>query len=102
MAIVVESTTTGSGTVTDIGSSGTFLVTKPTGLTVGDMLVAITSLEEVYNGITPSGWTSVTIPSGSVNGNETNLFYKLADSGDVAASNYTFATTDDSGQYKYF
>lgn len=80
-------------------SSTTLTITKPTSLAVGDLMVAhITA----YGGSTVassdwnvlSGWTRETdtnVADGPANtGVRTNTQYKIADSGDVAASNFTF------------
>ena len=99
MAVTVESTTnlTSYGIVNDVGTSGEFLVTKPTGLTAGDMLFVATSSDSTVT--PPSGWSTGTLPNDqSV---QTDYFYKLADSSDAAASNFTFATASDSAKYMY-
>lgn len=96
MAVAYESVSTTSwGTVTD-GNSLT--ITKPTGLAVGDTLVA--HLSAVRTGApnadgwaTPSGWTLLlnTDSSGNLNSSAgMYVFYKVADSADVAASNFSF------------
>jgi len=86
MAAVVESTSTNSAT-----SSTTVVITKPTGLAVGDMMISAVS---AYGGSvtvnTLSGWTSANNESYS-NG-ATKIQWKVADSGDVAASNFTFTS----------
>jgi hypothetical protein len=87
MALVVESTSVNSG------SGTTLVITKPTGLAVGDLMIAVLGC---YGGIaqtidTLSGWTLIAnraFSNGSV-----NMQYKIADAGDVAASNFTFTDT---------
>jgi hypothetical protein len=89
---------------TDVSSSAyDVTITKPTGLAEGDLMVAVLfvgghtgALTEATN----SGWTSLG------NSQQTNAaivsFYKEADSGDVAASNFTlkpFTGTADSGDW---
>ena len=79
MAIVIESVSTGVSPIT-----------KPTGLAVGDLMVAIVS--QSYNvafpsASTPSGWTSET---SGFDPRAHGLFWKVADSSDVAASDFTF------------
>lgn len=90
MAIVVESV---SSTAT-ASATTTLTITKPTGLAEGDLMVAILSAGDagdtsVGTWNTASGWSLV----------ETNDFYggvsqsvqiKVATSGDVAASNFSF------------
>jgi len=87
MALVVESTSSNSG------SGTTLVITKPTGLAVGDLMIAVLGC---YGGVsqtidTLSGWTLIAnqaFSNGSV-----NMQYKIADSGDVAAANFTFTDT---------
>lgn len=77
-------------------ASGSVTVTKPTGLAVGDLMLAI-----VYNGHssgtpsvnTPANWTNAASSSSAVNGTATAVLWKIADSGDTAASNFTFTGT---------
>lgn len=90
MAIVVESTASSSGT------SGTVTITKPTGLQVGELLVGILGCAEVggLNVNTHAGWTSsIDITGGAGSSGGINLQYKVADSSDVAASNFSFTDT---------
>lgn len=93
MGVIVESTSsaTNGPAVTSVG------VTKPTGLAVGDLLFACISANGAAGNpglITPSGWTALT---GQVSDQcESNVFYKIADSSDVAASSFTFSTTSSS------
>lgn len=100
MAAVIESVTNQASytAVTDVGSSGTFTVTKPTGLTVGEVLLVATSVN-TGSCTPPAGWSTGTIPNDF--SSRTDYFYKVADAGDVAASNYTFATSSDSADYMY-
>ena len=72
------------------GSSGSITITKPTGLTLGDLMVAILSDDFRTSGFnTPSGWTLIVDQSGPFDLSVT-AFGKIADSGDVAASDFTF------------
>lgn len=92
MAVAVASVTTrGSWTSTTGGSNSTIL-NKPTGLAEGDhllcLLVTSTGTMDIS---TPSGWTAV----GSKNGREF-IFWKEANSSDVAASTFTF-NADEAG-----
>ena len=93
MPLVVESV---SATAT--ASSTTLTVTKPAGLVVGELIVAILSSFDTPNDNngsfnTLSGWTSAV---GGNYGGEIgqSIQYKLAASGDVAASNFTFTHTN--------
>lgn len=92
MAIVLESTS-----ATAIASGASVVITKPTGLTVGDLMLAfITSPARSgppsANGIACSGWTFIVNQDYSASA--TTIYYavayKVADSSDVAASNFTF------------
>lgn len=85
--------------VASVGTSGGYgtsaIITKPTGLAVGELMIA---LIESNAGVTPTintlaGWTLVATRS-RTNGS-VSMQYKIADAGDVAASNFTF--TDTSG-----
>lgn len=64
--------------------------TKPTGLAVGDMMIAILTYDTNSNDdpTAEDGWTLLYL-------NETGIrnacFYKIADSDDVSASNFTFS-----------
>lgn len=86
MAATIESTSTAVWTT---GASLT--ITKPSGLSVGDLMVA--AIGGVAEGnTTPSGWTKDA--SKAQGGNvETSVFSKIANSTDVAASNFTFTST---------
>ena len=89
MAIVVESTAINSAT-----STNTLTITKPSGLAEGDLMVAPISMYDGAGGDdinTPSGWTAVASKDRSFV--FTVVFWKVATSADVAASNFTFTTT---------
>lgn len=71
-------------------SSGTNdqVVTKPSNVAVGDLLIAIKSMNGATPTETQSGWTKIiTFSSNSVVTQV--IFYRIADSTDVAATNYT-------------
>ena len=70
-------------------------ITKPTGLSAGDLLVCMLS-GDTNTGVinTPSGWTAVT--SNSSTYLMTKSVYKVADSTDAAAANFTFTRTQNS------
>lgn len=83
-------------TATD-ATAGSFVITKPTGLEVDDLMVAFISSENA-TAYSSTGWTVVTsVKPASVNQSLTCLS-KTATAGDVAASNFTFTTdaNDDS------
>lgn len=77
--------------VQSTGATGTNVtITKPTSLAVGDLMVAHLYKQASSSPTidTLSGWTSLL---NTANGNSrTSVQYKIADSGDVAASNFTF------------
>lgn len=89
MAIpVVQSSNTNNGTAVS-----SLTITKPTGLTVGDLLVVC--LGAYTSGgtptiTTPSGWTVERTNSGAGDDTVASVMTKEADSSDVAASDFTF------------
>lgn len=74
--------------------SSTSTVTKPAGLAVDDVMVAYTVSN--LNGMTaPAGWTQVLSKDASTGDLfRVRVFYKVATSSDVAASNFVFSDTD--------
>lgn len=79
-----------SATQNSQGGDSDITVTKPTGLASGDMLVAF-CIRDVDGFDTPSGWTLLG------EGGIITSFAKVADSGDAAASNFTFSPAGTSG-----
>lgn len=83
MAIVVE-----SQAYTTFAIAEYVTITKPTGLAVGDLMVAqIVSLGGSST-VLPSGWIQLVYKQSNDFDNE--ILYKVADSSDVAATNFTF------------
>lgn len=87
MSIVVQS----SSSVHD-GTSGTILaIPAPTGISIGDLLVILFFATDSANAASLAGWTVNS--SNNLNGNGTavrmSLLWKIADSGDVAASTFS-------------
>jgi hypothetical protein len=84
---VIESTSTANGT------AGSITITKPTGLAVGDVMVAVLSAarSSATNPFiqTASGWTLVATEDPALA--SASVQWKTATSGDVAASNFTFS-----------
>lgn len=79
----VQTNTTGSGT--------TVVVTKPTSLAVGDLMLAQFAFGVDGRTITlPSGFVELDKRENTSNGHTSQISYKIADAGDVAASNFTF------------
>ena len=77
---------------TQAGTATSVVVTKPSGLAVGDIMVGTVAVTASASGSTnhPSGWTDITGElSGGAN-QKVRAFYKIADSADVAASDFTF------------
>lgn len=92
MAIVVESTAS-RGFV----ASNTVVITKPTGLTEGDLMVAFISVigDTTQPTITtPSGWSTI-IAMGETGANNVGraAYYKIATSTDAAATDFTFTAS---------
>lgn len=87
MALVVESTSTVSASNAD-----NVVITKPTGVAVGDLLVIVASGYQ-SNLPTVSGFTAAISHTASVASTIASiaLLYRIADASDVSASNYTVA-----------
>ncbi len=93
MARILTSATTSSG----FTAGSTITITKPTGLVVGDLLVAVLGAVKIgatNTFSTPSGWTLIRQPSGTIT--TAASFYKVADSSDVSASDFTFTNNQSS------
>lgn len=105
MAVAYESVSTVGWT--DLQGGGNLVITKPTGLAVGDYMVA--HLSNIVGGSpnadgwnTPSGWSALTDSGEDGNSNSSmqiTTFYKVADSSDVAASNFTFTKASADNAY---
>lgn len=77
-------------------------ITKPTGLAVGDLLVFILGLFGSSGTINepsiPTGWTEAVELNGTTDERRyLTIMYKIANSSDVAASNFTFSSPSESG-----
>lgn len=95
MAVAYRSVTVGS--FGGISAGANLSLTKPTGLAVGDYLVAhlvmVNNSTTVNGWNTPSGWTSLIDATKTANANsgiKMQVFYKVADSGDVAGGSFEF------------
>lgn len=90
MAVAVASVST-----TTYTSATSKVVTKPTGLAVGDLMVAFVGYDDSSQSISaPGGWTELTtieIAGGSGDYGNQSVFWKYAESADVAASDFTFS-----------
>ena len=84
---------------TDVSHTGTsFDVTKPTGLAVGDLLLAIIAKDDDITMAPPAGWTTDFDGSGNASQACASFaFHKVADADDVAASVFNF--TGDNEDY---
>lgn len=92
MSVTVQSVST-----TNYTSASSINITKPTGLAEGDLMIAFISgtSNSDSNINVPTGWTSI---DSSTNGGESwKCMYKVADSSDVAATQFAFTNTD--GEY---
>lgn len=91
MAIVVESTSSTTET-----STSALVITKPSGLAVSDVLVAV--IFERGSGGTPAskaGWDSLTtVVANSSSGIRLRILAKIADSSDVLETDFSFASSD--------
>lgn len=78
---------------------GDVTIPKPTGLSVGDLLVAFVTCGVAGGSsatyATPSGWTLLQAVTGSTNNSPLYVFAKVAEAADVAATEFTF--DEDSG-----
>lgn len=84
MAVTYESVQSATGSGTSI------TVTKPTGLAVGDVMVFIWSTNNTPGSVTATGWSVLTsVGPHSASDNYMNAYYKIADSSDTAASDFT-------------
>lgn len=104
MAIVIESSA--SADWSGVDNNNTKTITKPTGLAVGDLMLAVIGMVDEDStplACTPPGsWTTFfndvgNTASGSNGSLKILCFYKVADSGDAAASNFSFTNTSGEG-----
>ena len=86
MALVVESSASASSTATSV------TVTKPTGVAIGNLLMIFAAGGPTRN-YASTGFTEIYDEfydgPGGIDDSGLQVFYKIADSGDVAASNYS-------------
>ena len=92
MALVVESTSFTNWSSSNVNSID---VTKPTGLVVGELMVAhVTAADDSEPTVAlPTGWTNISTASGSGGDVSTRTMSKIAQAGDVAASDFTFTSS---------
>lgn len=84
MAVAYRSHTTKTGT-----ESTDFVMTKPTGLQAGDMMIAAVITNGVVPDFSRTGWSKIGDLDNSTN-NGTEVFARIADSSDAAATDFTF------------
>lgn len=92
MAVVIESSNSVYYAGTDRTAS--IVCPAPVSIAVGDLLVAVIGVKNTSDRVTtPAGWTKTAF---YCVGEEdyANVLYKIADSADVSAANFTFALTD--------
>lgn len=87
MAVVVESSSTTPWTT----PTTSLVITKPTGLQVGDLLLAHVATTDNTTYTAPAGWATVR-SNATLNEGTMYVFSKTADSSDAAASNFTFTS----------
>ena len=73
-------------------SGSTIVIDKPTGLAVGDLMVALVHKDDGNVGTCSlTGWTAIdSYDDSAISGDYMFSLYKIADSADAAASNFTF------------
>lgn len=78
-----------SYSLTSIISNTQALVPKPSGLTVGDLMLAniLVNSSATITGV-PSGWTLLDISLATGRNRKSAIYYKIATSGDVSASTF--------------
>lgn len=70
-------------------ASGNVVITKPTGLAAGNLMLAVLNSEDSGSDFSAAGWTKIASLADSTARAATALF-KVADASDAAASNFTF------------
>jgi len=87
MAVAVASTTEGT-----FSATSTPTITAPTGVAVGDLLIAWHGIPNPAVTFTRSGWTALASSPSSDSGadTESRCIWKIADSGDAAAGDFQF------------
>lgn len=87
---VIESSTD----ITEGVNTNSFAVLKPTGLAVDDLLLCLLAKDDNVQAAPPPGWSQFHVAGVDV---EICIMYKIADSTDAAATDFTF--TGDNEQY---
>jgi hypothetical protein len=87
-------------TTTVAYGEGGVVLTKPTGLAVGDLMIACLGLQGTNTLASKSGWTVMVGGSSavwSISNLEPSVLWKVADSADVAAADFSFDVDDGTG-----
>jgi alkaline phosphatase D len=88
--VAIDFRSIGQVQVWSAAPASSFVCPKPAGLAAGDLMVATVLTNGV--GVTlPAGWTDLYYLTAAGNPNQ-RVFYRIADSSDVAAASFTFAT----------
>lgn len=94
MAVTFQSVQISGDLTTGVSSS---VVTKPTSLAVGDLMIGVYIFNEPNTGAgtPPSGFTLIGSKLGDTGSDalKSAVYYKIATSSDVAATNFTFTTS---------
>lgn len=90
--------TSNSATMAGTGGADALTITKPTSLATGDMMIAVCGVHgKASSGFAPpAGWT-ILFTADDASNYGAIAFWKIATSGDVAASNFAFTITTTSG-----
>ena len=76
------------------GASGTdCVIVKPVGLTVGDLMIAQVTFRDGGAVVPEDGWVEIRADSADGRSFVSTLLWKIADSDDAAATNFTFTST---------
>ena len=104
MALVVESKSE-AGWNSEVDPNPTLVMTKPTGLAEGELMVmcAVQYGDDASVTLTLTGWTSLQNPTSSGSATSATItihaLYKIASAADAAASDFTFSSNfDGTGQ----
>lgn len=84
MSVVLQSSTSSA-----FNQTGSLVINKPSGLAVGDLLLAVITLNDP-NVTRPAGWSRLLTSSSGAGNVNTIIDYIIATSTEVAASNFTW------------
>lgn len=95
--VVYEGCTEGKGD----NNADSITLGNPTGTVVGDLLIAVITIDANETISAPAGWTSVRSGNSNPNDQRTSVFQRTATSADNAASTYTFNGWSNEDTYAY-